>query len=356
MELLLSGLKLLTALIILPFAAGLLFLRVIPGEKKRWHMIFITGWLIDMSAFFLISLICMFFIKQKSFCFCSGIFSVTEFLLCAAGIFYAVKKKELKGIFKKEIRTEGYINRRNLPFIAVFALLLAYILYGSAAYDFFDTDNAYYVTQSLIAQQQGAMYTMLPYTGGVTALDYRHALAVLPLYFAYLADFSGIHATILQKSIMPFFIIPLYFICWYEAAAGFYKKDEDKDSLSIPFFMCMMAVFLIYGNVSAYTAEHFLIARTWQGKAVFAGVAVPLMFAGLLKLGDEEKNIYPVFLLILTGILSGMCSSLGTILSAGAVAGGALILALVKKDIKTALKGFACCIPQLLYMILYVML
>ncbi len=56
-------------------------------------------------------------------------------------------------------------------------------------------DDAYYVVQSVLADQTGVLNRIRPYTGLSTDLDIRHALATLPLWIAYVARMTGIHAT-----------------------------------------------------------------------------------------------------------------------------------------------------------------
>ena len=52
----------------------------------------------------------------------------------------------------------------------------------------FDGDDAYYVVESLLAQQADVMNTILPYTGTSTSLDIRHALAVRVEFYSTVCE------------------------------------------------------------------------------------------------------------------------------------------------------------------------
>lgn len=257
--------------------------------------------------------------------------------------------------------------------MAVVFALLAFQLYKAAAYASFDGDDAYYVVESLIAQQADVMYRILPYTGRPTDLDIRHALAVFPMWVAFIAKRSGIHATIVSHTIMPFVLIPLSYLVYYEIGKRLFRGEN----LSI--FMILMGMFQIFGNVSIYTNETFFLTRTWQGKAVAGSLVIPALFWMFLSIYDgkkewkdkrqsdtrgragsgrkmrkchEDAGLWFVFVCI--NMTAGVCSSIAVFLVCILMALTALALAVTERNYKVILKMGAVCIPNVIYMAVYV--
>ena len=80
----------------------------------------------------------------------------------------------------------------------------------------FDGDDAYYVVQALTAQQTDTLYRIDPNRGVSMPLDARHALALFPIWEAYVGTMCGIHATIMAHSVAPLLLIPLTYLIYYE--------------------------------------------------------------------------------------------------------------------------------------------
>ena len=256
----------------------------------------------------------------------------------------------------------------------LFFALLGFQLYKAAAFASFDGDDAYYVVESLIAQQADVMYRILPYTGRPTDLDVRHALAVFPMWIAYVAAKSNIHATILSHLIMPLVLIPLSYLVYYEIGLLLFgRKAKEMDSVfhkeNLPIFMILMSLFQIFGNVSIYTNETFFLTRTWQGKAVAGSLVIPALFwmflwiyegasdkrgGGESKKRPENAGLWAV--LVCVNMTAGLCSSIAVFLVCILMAVTAFCLAVVERNYKVIFKMAAVCIPNMIYMAVYVII
>ena len=226
------------------------------------------------------------------------------------------------------------------------------------------------------------MYREMPYIGGSTELDMRHALAVMPMWFAYLSEASGIHATMLCRTVMPLFLLPFIYLIWFAVGGELYGVMSSRDDYKTPaseraadvgFFMCAMSMLAIFGSVSIYTAERFMMTRTWQGKAMFANIAVPLILLGVLWINrecgavrnnstDKKFSLSSLlffngwFLFLLVNILSGMCTSMGVAFSAALICTSCLVSAVRKRKPLLMLYGILVCIPNAMYMAAYMLL
>lgn len=256
--------------------------------------------------------------------------------------------------------------------------LLGFQLYKAVAFASFDGDDAYYVVESLIAQESNVMYRILPYTGRPTDIDVRHALAVFPMWVAFVSVRAGVHATIVSHVVLPLVMIPLTYLLYFEigrllfgrrqgsAGGGQEKEGGAFHGENLPVFMIIMAMFQIFGNVSIYTNETFFLTRTWQGKSVAGSFVIPALLWVFLMLyePDVKKNdgyvtknrtdagVWLLFALI--HMTAGVCSSIAVFLVCILTALTAFCLAVVRRDIRILFRMGMACVPSVIYMGIYV--
>ena len=97
------------------------------------------------------------------------------------------------------------------------------------------------------------------------------------------------------------------------------------------------------------------MGRIWQGKAVLAGVFLPLLFFLCMEILMQENAKYPWSLLFLTNGACCLLSSMGIML-APLMMGIFLLLNLIKfRDIRKLKKGIVCCLPSLILGVVYVL-
>ena len=381
-------LSLLFWLVIIPFCIGLIPANFILSDRRSPGFVLLAGYFFMWSVFEVVTVPAVLFIKYNNFGVASAIFMVLSILCAAAGLWLVVKRQKSQkagriyhGTGFERIKDDtsvnyikctgenvlGHIRRMSWAERTewlLFFVMLGFQLYKAAAYASFDGDDAYYVVESLIAQQANVMYIILPYTGGTTSLDVRHVLAVLPMWIAYVAVKSDIHATIVSHLIMPFVMIPLSYLVYYEIGKLLFRgKEGNSDSIlhkeNLPIFMILMGMFQIFGNVSIYTNETFFLTRTWQGKAVAGSLVIPALFWMFLWIyGGEAKkwrtDVGLWLLFVCINMTAGMCSSIVVFLVCILMAVTALCMAVVKRDFKIIFKMGAVCIPNVIYMAIYV--
>lgn len=396
-------LSLLFWLVIIPYCIGLIPANFISADKRNPGFVLLAGYFFMWAVFEVVAIPAVVFVMYDNFIVASGLFVALSILCAAAGLFLVLRRQKIQRVSRvyrdTESKSEGlesdtsviYEKRiikrvigrvreitwaERIEWLLFFALL-GFQLYKAAAFASFDGDDAYYVVESLLAQQTDVMYRILPYTGGSTELDVRHALAVLPMWIAFVAVKSDIHATIVSHLVMPFVLIPLSYLVYYEIGKLLFgtkttthgrSADGQADSIfhreNLPIFLILMSLFQIFGNVSIYTNETFFLTRTWQGKAVAGSLVIPALFWMFLwiyaceKRGDgvEKKHRTDAGLwivLVCINMTAGICSSISVFLVSILMAVTALCLAVVKRDYKVILKMGAVCIPNVIYMTVY---
>lgn len=347
-------------LLAIPFGIGLIPAYFLADKKKSPGVILLAGYLLMWAVFEVITVPAVILIKYDNFQFVLRFFTAAALLLAAAGAALCclniVRKRNADTktliLYEKEYRP-GLEAR--LEWV-LFFIIIAFCLYMSVTRASFDGDDAYYVVQSLMTQQNGSMYRNQPYTGRSAPLDIRHALAVFPMWVAFVAVQADIHATIVSHVIMPLVLIPLTYLVFYEIAKILFADKKEN----IPVFMIVIALFQMFGNVSIYTNETFFMTRTWQGKSVAGSFVIPMLLLLLLWLFDEEKTTKGRaglwIMLICLHPVAGMCSSITVFLLVFLLAVMAFCLMLVKRDLKIPVKLGLTCIPSAVYVLLYLLL
>ena len=330
-------------LIAIPFCIGQIPVFFMPDGQNETKTVrnpgvtLLAGYLLMWSVFEVITVPAVILIQYNNFRFVLRWFMVAAILLSIAGIlllYLRVKRK------REEVRP----------------ILLSDLVSHKMSLES-KIEWAVFLVQSLMAQQSGGMYKNLPYTGRSSPLDVRHALAVFPMWVAFVSVKADLHATIVSHVVMPLVLIPLSYFVYYEIARALFSKKKEN----IPVFMIIMGMFQMFGNVSIYTNETFFLMRTWQGKAVAGSFVIPMLFLLLLWLynGEKEKDRQSAglwMMLVCLNMTAGVCSSIAVFLLAILLAVMAFCLMLVERDIKIPVKLGLTCIPNAVYVLLYLML
>jgi hypothetical protein len=227
----------------------------------------------------------------------------------------------------------------------------------SLVHTFFDGDDAYYVVQSVITEETDTLYRISPYTGLSTGLDMRHSMAVFPIWIAYIARMTGIHAAVVSHTVLPIVLIPLTYWIYLEIGKKLLKEKKEH----LPAYMLMVWVLQIFGNVSIYSSSTFFLMRTWQGKSMLANVVIPSVFMILLWLfeGEPEKRKPRAglwLLLFIVNMVAAMMSTASVFLNSILLAVMALVLAWREKDVWILPKMALTCIPCAAYGLLYLLI
>ena len=369
-------------LLIVPMPIGILLNGILPIFRRTLGITFILGYLAYFGLFEIIAIPCMIRITYGAFGYCYRYFSIASMVLAAMGLIRLIHVLKNDGlsflsVFPGETHAGAHelLSPRSDPkglkmdysleakiYWGIFFLLLAVQMVLAVVMSSFDGDDAYYVVESLLAQQADVMNTILPYTGGSTSLDVRHCFAVITMWIAFVAKGSGIHSTIVSHSIIPLLMIPFVYLVYVEIGRILFRRRQEI----IPVFMIVVSFLMIFGNVSHYTPATFFLMRTWQGKALVSNLVFPLMLWIFLWLLEDVREtvanvhltmtqkIAPWFILALINMLSGICSSMGIIFGGGLVALYTLVLLFFKRKWTVLLGAFVSMIPSVLYLLVYV--
>lgn len=249
--------------------------------------------------------------------------------------------------------------------ILCFLLFVVQLLLVTA-YRHTDDDDAWYLGTAAAAYETGKIYAYSPYTGEKMALadakDY--VLSPLPVFWAAVAKIIHIHPTILSHTVMPGgLLIFAYYVYWLLANRLFRK---EKGTFAVWVFFLLINILNLFGFYSTRTSGTFLLFRSWQGKAVFCAILVPLLFyyfLGLLSLPvksrkkdgfcdlyREKQELAGIYLTMGAGCLTSF--SAVTLMPLLLLA-MALTLAIAKRSLRIPLKMSFSLIPNALLIFLY---
>ncbi len=364
----LQYLILLVWLLLIPIVIGSMFTLGINKTNKNIPFMWISGQIILWAIFQIISVpIILIFPKLEpqneevfndpfiTLIWCFIIITGVIFILSL--LIYNKTYSRNKG-FKVVSDKKNSNSRMYYIMWTLFGVLLLFQLVQAVRLAYADGDDAYYIAVSAITEDSNSMYMKLPYTGGTTGMDTRHGLAPFPIWIAFLSKISGMHTTSVAHIIMPLILIPMTYAIYYLIGR---KICGQKHSEKLPLFLFFVELLVIFGDYSLLTAEHFMIARSRQGKAALGNIIIPLLIYFLLLLLERmeqnaklSKKLW--ILLTATTIAGCLCSTLSGFLTCMLIGIAAICGAVCYKRFKILIPFAISCIPAVFYIMLYFVL
>lgn len=361
-------------LVLIPGLLGLIITKYLEKEKNNLILAFILGYLIEFAICQLIT-VPLIFIEAK-FTTVLYIYIFINAILALVSICLNIKR--FKELFLEFIK---YI--KNVPkiLIAMVIILIGVQIYGLVGYMHLDDDDAFYVGSAVTSVQTDTIYKYSPTTGNESGehLDLRYRLGPFPVYYAIMSKIINIHPTIFAHTIMPIIFLPLSYMVIGLLAKYLFKDNNEQVML----FLLFINIMSIWGNYSIRNSFSFLLFRIWQGKSILANIIIPSVWLFYL-LGKENEfkliNYIMLVILILAGCLTTtMGIALPTLsLMLLSIADemsktffkdknnvkilirrqkdkgkSKELVEMIKTSSKNIIKCLACCIPAIIYGLIY---
>jgi len=379
-------------LLVIPVGLGLLFRKApereqLPERLQTTGVTLLIGYLLLFALLEIVGIPVMLLSVYHGYSRMVILYAILQVLGAGAGYgFWIYRKKNAQkrsGAVEETnrfswLRREPYDSWEGRILLVLFLLLIGFQLYMAFTRASFDGDDAYYVVQALTAQQTDTLYRIDPNRGVSMPLDARHALALFPIWEAYVGTMCGVHATIMAHSVAPLLLIPLTYLIYYEIGCELFCNKKRL----LPMFMALMALWQMFGNVSIYTTETFFLTRTWQGKSFAGNFIIPAVFwiflclfresdrrnQQKLDLGAEadaegksrkiqrEKSGSLWILLTLLNLAAGASSSLAVLLSCALTMGLGVLLTIRSRRFRNLIYAGLSCVLGGAYVLLYMML
>lgn len=349
-------------LFLVPLAIGMVPIRYNLISNSYFADRFIKGYFIMLALLELIGIPIVLLVNEGAYTLFCILFGITLLAFSAWGIYsnraeiigFSLKKA-VNGLMKK-ILSKSWEERLYIALVLAIILLQVVMSFKYASYD---ADDFYYNSEALSAQAFGTLYRIDSSTGHNMPPDYRHALAMFPIFQSFISTVTGFHVAVISHTVMPVLLIPLSYLLIYVISKLLFPKRSDLGMI----FVLLVAVFRIFGNVSYYTTETFFLIRTWQGKSLAGNFILPgviffflLYYRGIDSKVDAERKIRAVspLMLALITLASGSSSSLAVLLTCGMTALLSILFFTRNRDIKELFKLLATMIPGVIYILIYV--
>ncbi len=328
-----------------PFFLGMIPVSYTGKQHQTPAFVWLSGWLVMFTVFELVGI--PFILLQKKYSTLVLVYSIVIGCLVIISLFVG------RGLWKKLFSFWGQRKKNKWSIIGwiVFGALLAFQVYMAVFYEYYDGDDAYYLAVPVLSDAFDTMYLRDCYTGYNYDLDIRHAMSPVPIFIGWLSKLSGIHPTIIAHSVLSVAWLLLMYSVYAEMSKLLFKKKEQYRSL----FMCLLALWYLFGNVTISTAETFIMTRTWQGKALFAGVLLPCIYLCFLMLVEKRETKGAWLLLVMLGISSVFATSVAFMLVPTMYGLGSVFIGWRKRDWRFVFKMFFACIPVLMLALCFVL-
>lgn len=332
-------------LILVPTILGFIVTRKMEKYKNSIILSWIIGYFIEFGIFEFLSIP----ISLITDSFYPLYYSWLVIILTIAIISIVFNFKRIK-----EITISNLEKIKKIPIILT---IIAIIIVGLQAYVPFrymhlDDDDSNFVAKATATYQTNTLYKYTDTGEIATTKDIRHELATYPIYTALISKLIKIHPAITAHTIFPVIFIPMAYLIYAMIAETLFNDDKKK----VATFIILLSFIYIWGFYSLDTNFCFLLYRIWQGKAMVANVAIPLLWLLYLEYSKSgRKNMYWIaIIIVMTGanVLSSMAVPIMSITLFS------LTLAYFIKDkkiidfLKSAVSVIPCMICAILFLIL----
>ena len=332
-------------MVVIPLVLGMLFISD-NGEASQGMLMrcYVQGVFTMWGVFQVIAVLLMFL--KKSLTFLTLTMGAVITILCIIAVLKNGKKVVL--FVRNKIRGSGKI-----PWQMVVALILIiFQTYMLTARMQVDDDDAFYVAAATTAVETDTIFEYDPYTGELfNSVPSRYALSPFFVFLATLARASKLHPMIIAHTLFPAFLIPLAYMVYALIGESLFAKKRE----AVGSFLIFISLLQIFSAYSIYTTGVFTLTRIWQGKAVLAGILLPAVFYFVREVAEKSKKRSWLGLLLLM-LACCMVSSMGIFLGAAMLGMLALILSIQKRSAKILLYSFLCCLPNLIYAGIYLVM
>lgn len=249
----------------------------------------------------------------------------------------------------------GYTHRfkeRGFWYGVLILLMILQAIYVGISYQVND-DDAFYVASAQTTLDTNTLFMIDPYTGDpFSKFPARYVLSPFPLFMALLSRLVGVKATVMAHTLLPMVLILLVYAVytlWAKELFGENYKDQT-------IFMFFVMVVLAFSDFSTHARGMMMFPRIWQGKAVLATILLPLVLLLGMRMIHRQLNGTEWFYMVVVMLACCQVSSMGIILAAIELGICGLLAATHQKNIRLLLYTIICCIPNLIYAGIYVMI
>ncbi len=330
---------------VVPFLLGLLFTRFVEEEKNNLLLHMASGYMIMFGLFEVIALPLIW--QRQSLSLLIGIYGSMLIVLSVVSFIWNFKR--LPEILKQAVDA---VRRFTFCIWAQFAVIAGQVLIYSR-YQYANADDSFYVAAATTALSTDTILAYKPYTGVLYEhLPSRYVLSPIYAFTAVVSKVTDTHPAILTHSVFMILFLLLSYAVYALLGRALFSNDMEKTG----YFLVLVSALNIFAAYSEQTSGLFLLVRLWQGKAILAGILLPMiLYLGIRIFLLEGKRADWI---LLTVVLCACCmvSSMGIMLGAITLGILGILFAWRQKSIRLLMYSALCCLPNLLCAFIYLVI
>lgn len=238
------------------------------------------------------------------------VMTVIWFFLCVALAVF--------GIFRKTRNRKEPITTPALAKIEWFLLLCAgglvvlQVLYTVVNAYYGNWDDETYCATAVVSLMTDTVDRYTPQKELLREVFYNapYNIADWPIFSSMLAILSGIHPTIIFRTILPILEIPLAYYIAYRLLRCIFQSDRKNALLGLIYYQLFVLLAAEQTNLSS---EWWLAVNCWSGKALAFNIVTPAILWCLLQLESckqEDRKDYWCLLFIICSAACAVAASL----------------------------------------------
>lgn len=326
-------------LLLVPVSLGIAFTRHFDKKYNTIGNILTCGFLTELGIFQVLFIGCYFFDTTMT-----CLTWLAAIILIASSVVSLIfNSKTLKSITYPHFDFS----------FCVFLLFVLYMIVLRNVQNINDGDDAFVIGNAVTTIGNDHFYKISYYNGKSLPPNFlRHLIASSPIFISFVSKVSFLHPATVAHRILGSFYLLLHSLLIYDIGSILFEEDKKRFR---GVFASLVSLITIWDFHSYYTDSTFILMRTWQGKAMFCGIAVPFVFLLFLMIGNDEKNrwIYYIVNAVLSVAAVAMTPS-AVYMSMIQVMVLAIGLAFVKKKFSIAVKSFLSTLPLIMFGLLYI--
>lgn len=330
---------------LLPFLLGLLYTRFVEEEQDNLLLQMAAGYIIIFGLFELLALPMIWL--RCSLSLLTGVYIGILFVAAVLSLVLSFKR-----ILRIILGTVQAVRRFTLCIWAELVLILGQVgIY--IRYQYSNADDAFFVASATTSLATNTIFAYNPYTGtAYEKLPSRYVLSPFHAFNAVISKVTDTHPAIMAHMIFMIVFLLLAYAVYTLLGRALFSGNMEKTG----YFLVVLSGLHIFAAYSERTSGLFLLIRLWQGKAVLAGILLPMILYLAIRIFMLEGKRADWILLLLLMCACCMVSSMGIMLGAIMLGILGLLFAFKNKSFKILFYTVLCCLPNLLCAGIYLLI
>ena len=229
-------------------------------------------------------------------------------------------------------------------------LILVQVALVVSTYNF-TLDAAYYVANVATSVDTNMINVYDPFTGAwQDHFELRYVFATYSINDAVICKLTGLEALVETKFVMSAVVMILTNLL-YVHIAGFLCRGKSGQMR----VMLLGCAFVNLTFITLYTSSNFLMARTYEGKAIVGNITIIAIFALYMMAVREGMDNMKLWQLFVICLGTATVSSTANMVIPAEVCVLFVPYIIKHRDYKNIWKYILCILPELVMMLMYVL-